>query len=101
MMNSVGFALTAAGRFEEAIEVLDECTRRYRELHDPVHPLTTLAERNLMVALERAGRIPEAIERLERLCTYPPDDRQPTRLEIDRGNLEVLRKKLADARGGG
>ncbi len=101
MMNTAGFALACAGRPEEAIEILEECTRRYREVHDPIHPMTTLAERNLIMALEQAGRLEEAIARLEEQCALPTDARQPTRLEIDRGNLAILREKLAAARPSG
>jgi tetratricopeptide (TPR) repeat protein len=101
MMNTAGFALACAGRPEEAIEILEECTRRYRGVHDPIHPMTTLAERNLIMALEQAGRLEEAIARLEEQCALPTDARQPTRLEIDRGNLAILREKLAAARPSG
>jgi hypothetical protein len=101
MMNTAGFALTCDGAHDEAITVLTECTRRYRESHDPVHPLTTLAERNLVAALEQSGRLDEAIARLEEQCAFPVDDRQPTRLEIDRQNLANLRAKRAATAAGG
>jgi tetratricopeptide (TPR) repeat protein len=101
MMNTAGFALACAGRHDEAIEVLKECTRRYRELHDPIHPMATLAERNLVWALQVSGRLDEAIARLEEQCALPVDERQPTRVEIDRQNLAAIRKMLAASRGGG
>ena len=101
MMNTAGFAMSCAGRYDEAIELLRECTRRYRAVHDPIHPMATLAERNLVWALEASGRLEEAIARLEEQCALPVDGRQPTRVEIDRQNLANIRAKLVASRGGG
>ncbi len=81
--------------------MLRECTRRYRAVHDPIHPMATLAERNLVWALEASGRLEEAIARLEEQCALPVDGRQPTRVEIDRQNLANIRAKLVASRGGG
>jgi tetratricopeptide (TPR) repeat protein len=101
MMNTAGYVLACAGRHDEAIEVLKECTLRYRELHDSIHPMVTLAERNLVWALRVSGRLDEAIARLEEQCALPVDERQPTRLETDRQSLAEVRKMLAASRGGG
>jgi len=96
-LNNVGFALITLGRYGEAQDILRDCADRFARTQDPIHPLTILAEDNLVWALELDGRLDEAEGRLERLVTLPEDQRVVGRVARQSKWLEAIRRKRNEA----